>query len=556
MKRRLLLGAVALLVALVAAAIVVRPRLVGAAHLGLWPPLRLERVGIRRGTGFEARIPDVWVFFCLRGPGLLGRLSVGLPAGMEVSAPRGTSLRIGPTSWRFGRTDDAIVVRRTGDGAGFLLRRTQRAVRIEAEQDAVGSWLELQHDRRPLVDAGILTGHVEIRQDEGRGVVDVELDVRDARMASLETMDGEAPHAWGGRFSAGVGLAGAWDRASGSFSVTTGRLRSDVVEAQANFSATGMGSGRAEVRLSAELKGLAFDRLLEVTGVELPVTTNGNGRADVTLLVEGRQDAVESARIDARFAFIPPERLPEALLALRRSFRHTVKPNGAERDVLVSPDSRDFVAYADVPPLFIRTLLLGEDSGFFSHPGVDLGEIPKALAAGLERGGEARGASTITQQLAKNLFLSRERRVSRKLKELSLSLLLEACLSKARILEIYLNVIEWGPGVYGLRPASRHYFGKEPGSLTPAEGAFLVAMIPGPIKYQRSIAKGEISEGFRPLVENLLGKLLAVGAIDEREHEGALAARLRFQNRPLEMPGGAPPESDEELPGESSDQGN
>ena len=132
------------------------------------------------------------------------------------------------------------------------------------------------------------------------------------------------------------------------------------------------------------------------------------------------------------------------------------------------------MARADVPPLLVKTLLLAEDSAFFSHRGLDLSELPKAIGAHWADGGTLRGASTITQQLAKNLFLSPERSLKRKLQELALAFLLESTLGKDRILEIYLNVIEWGPGLYGLRPAARHYFGKEPRALTPKEMAFLV----------------------------------------------------------------------------------
>ena len=140
-----------------------------------------------------------------------------------------------------------------------------------------------------------------------------------------------------------------------------------------------------------------------------------------------------------------------------------------------------------------------------------------------------RGASTITQQLAKNLFLSREKSLHRKLQELALAFLLESTLGKDRILEIYLNVIEWGPGLYGLRPAARHYFGKEPRALTPKEMAVLVALIPGPIKYQRSFEEGALTPGFEPLVTNLLLKLRSVNALSEEECAAALEQTLAFR---------------------------
>jgi membrane peptidoglycan carboxypeptidase len=190
-----------------------------------------------------------------------------------------------------------------------------------------------------------------------------------------------------------------------------------------------------------------------------------------------------------------------------------------------------------VPPLFVRTLLIAEDAAFYGHPGIDLTELPKAIAANIARGGAVRGASTITQQLAKNLFLSREKSLQRKLRELSYSFLLESTLGKNRILEIYLNIIEWGPGLYGLRPAARHYFAKEPQDLTPREIAFLVSMIPGPVKYQRSIQGGEVTRGFDTLVNNLLVKLRSVDALSEEEFQRALAETLVFRGEPPEIEG-------------------
>ena len=146
-----------------------------------------------------------------------------------------------------------------------------------------------------------------------------------------------------------------------------------------------------------------------------------------------------------------------------------------------------------------------------------------------------RGASTITQQLAKNLFLSREKSLQRKLRELSYSFLLESTLGKVRILEIYLNVIEWGPGLYGLRPAARHYFDKEPQALSPREVAFLVSLIPGPVKYQASIQGGEVRRGFDVLVNNLLAKMRSIDVITEEKYQEALSETLALHGPPPPM---------------------
>jgi membrane peptidoglycan carboxypeptidase len=176
--------------------------------------------------------------------------------------------------------------------------------------------------------------------------------------------------------------------------------------------------------------------------------------------------------------------------------------------------------------LFLRALLLAEDTDFYGHRGVDLRELPYALATNFARGTFVRGASTIPQQLAKNLFLTRRKTVSRKVEEAALALLLDSTLGKPRMLEIYLNVIEWGPGIYGLEPAARYYFGREPSQLTPRQMAFLVVLIPGPVKYQRSLATGTPTPFFDGMIVTLLGKLLAAGALSEKEYQSALEAPL------------------------------
>ena len=127
-----------------------------------------------------------------------------------------------------------------------------------------------------------------------------------------------------------------------------------------------------------------------------------------------------------------------------------------------------------------RAVVVTEDSAFFDHEGVDLKELRASLEVNWEEGRFSRGASTITQQLAKNLYLSPSRNPIRKLKELLITRRLEAALTKRRILEIYLNVIEWGDGIFGAEAASRAYFGKPAAALTPEEAALLAGAIINP----------------------------------------------------------------------------
>ena len=145
------------------------------------------------------------------------------------------------------------------------------------------------------------------------------------------------------------------------------------------------------------------------------------------------------------------------------------------------PSRRDqrWVSFGRISPHLKRAVLVAEDAAFWQHEGVDYGELQKSIEVDWVRG-RFRGASTITQQLAKNLYLSPSRSPIRKVRELVIARRLEAELKKARILELYLNVIEWGDGIYGVEAASRAYFGLSASVLGPSESALLAGAIINP----------------------------------------------------------------------------
>ena len=139
-----------------------------------------------------------------------------------------------------------------------------------------------------------------------------------------------------------------------------------------------------------------------------------------------------------------------------------------------------WMAYGHVSPNLTRAVLVAEDDLFWQHEGLDLDQLQESLAQDWARGRLARGASTITQQLAKNLYLSPSKNPLRKLRELVIARRLEVELKKARILELYLNVIEWGDGIYGAEAAARAYFGVSASELSPQQAALLAAAIVNP----------------------------------------------------------------------------
>src|SRR4051812_2457054 len=136
-----------------------------------------------------------------------------------------------------------------------------------------------------------------------------------------------------------------------------------------------------------------------------------------------------------------------------------------------------WIPYERISSHLKRAVLVAEDSAFWQHDGVDLEQLKDSMEANLEHWRFARGGSTITQQLAKNLYLSPSRNPIRKLRELIIARRLEAALSKRRILELYLNVVEWGDGIYGAEAASRAYFHKPAAALSPSEAALLAGAL-------------------------------------------------------------------------------
>lgn len=142
-----------------------------------------------------------------------------------------------------------------------------------------------------------------------------------------------------------------------------------------------------------------------------------------------------------------------------------------------------WVPLSRISPHLQQAVIAAEDASFFIHEGFDWEGIKDAALYNLEAGEMKRGGSTITQQLAKNLYLSPERSLFRKAREALITRSLEHSLTKARILELYLNVAEWGRGVYGAEAAAQHHFGKSASELTADEAAWLAAILPSPQRY-------------------------------------------------------------------------
>jgi len=183
---------------------------------------------------------------------------------------------------------------------------------------------------------------------------------------------------------------------------------------------------------------------------------------------------------------------------------------------------------------------------------VDYEAIREAIKADWRKGKFVRGGSTITQQLAKNLFLTRERTLIRKVKELVLARRMDDALSKSRILELYLNVVELGPMVYGVGHASQYYFGRHPSALTVRECAFLASMLPGPKVYNPYRKMDRVMKRS----DRILRRMVAAGMISRGEYEAAISEVPNLEGiaRKVEKTIASPP-PEEKAPAEPSGEG-
>ena len=227
---------------------------------------------------------------------------------------------------------------------------------------------------------------------------------------------------------------------------------------------------------------------------------------------------------------------PEEMSAerLKQPFEHQVEATPRQYSVFtIGPDNENFAPYAVISPNIINAFLTTEDGGFFRHRGFIPSMFEKALSRNLKRGGFRLGASTITMQMVKNVLLTHEKTLSRKLQELFLTWYLEKELPKERIMEIYLNAIEFGPGIYGIGKATRHYFGKLPSEITPLEAAFFSSILPSPKRRYAHYCRGTLSDRWDRYVRRILKRMAEKGHVTETDMKAAEIQVLTF-NRNLE----------------------
>lgn len=231
---------------------------------------------------------------------------------------------------------------------------------------------------------------------------------------------------------------------------------------------------------------------------------------------------------------------------LRNDYLHRVVVGGEDLGIDVGPGTSQFIRIARIPK-YVQAAAWGtEDLAFWEHHGFKLGLIRRAIILLLERGRFAYGGSTVSQQLVKNLFFYRDKTLTRKLEEAIVTWEMERQLPKERILELYLNCIEFGPGIWGIGPAARIYFGKNPEDLTPLEGAFIMGLKPDPPYGYLQYRRGKVNERWKQKLKEIMDRLhFEMGAISRAQYDAESTFEPVFR-----VPGADSQEPVPELPPE------
>lgn len=208
---------------------------------------------------------------------------------------------------------------------------------------------------------------------------------------------------------------------------------------------------------------------------------------------------------------------------------------------IVEKKPKNWVDLKDMDYTAIHAIVISEDWAFYDHSGYDAEQIKEAAEEAIE-GERTRGASTISQQLVKNIFLSPKKEISRKVKELGISVYMERNLSKEKILETYLNVIEFGPGIYGIKAAAKHYFNKTPKQLNAREGAFLAMLLPNPRKNSQSFRDRKLTPFAKKRINTVLEKMSVAKYL---RHDQVLPLKRKSFN--WEAPGSSTEDAGSEL---------
>lgn len=230
------------------------------------------------------------------------------------------------------------------------------------------------------------------------------------------------------------------------------------------------------------------------------------------------QATVLEAKVDLKHLFLETYNPAINFESLRSRFEtHFEMPDETIIIREQGPDTDRWVPLSQVPELLPLAITAQEDGGFYSHDGVSMLHLRGSLIRNLERGRFVRGGSTLTMQVARNLFLNRHKTLGRKLEELIVAWQLEKEFNKDELIELYINIVEFGPEIFGIGDAAEHYFGRQPADLKPEQIAFLVRLLPSPRAFYEQFEKKKLTKQYKRYIERLLKLCQTKGYLDSNE---------------------------------------
>jgi hypothetical protein len=328
------------------------------------------------------------------------------------------------------------------------------------------------------------------------------------------------------------------DDAEASMGAIRARLHGGFEQTGDHFS-TAMDFELPTASCEALLGSIPTALLPTVRGAQMTGTIGGSGR--IAFDTRRLDDLALDYGIEDRCKMVD---VPDELAKERfgRPFVHRIYTHdGKLTDETTGPDTSNWTDFDHISPFMQAAVLTTEDGAFYHHHGFNHAAIRNALLANLKARRFLRGASTITMQLAKNLFLTREKTLSRKLEELILTDYLEQAFSKEEMMELYLNIIEFGPELYGVTAAADHYFGRRPDELNLAESLFLSSILPQPVYYHRLYDRGEVGESWMRGIKARMEIAERTGKINAAELQEGLTEENVFHKPNAPRPPPRPP---------------
>ncbi len=494
----------------------------------LWKALERARGLIEKGrakfaSGVELRVDDLTVS--------TARGTLGPWGARVVFVDDVTSFELVPAEHGDGRKPlelNALIPRGPGKWVGEMKIGPATLAEIGVQEKAFG-----------LVDVATTTaeakGSLELDPDAKTLVANGQIQLHGAGFENARIADGVVT-------GIDVGARGlltssgdlrSWSLAGGSFQL--GKL---TLAIDGSLDRTTGADGKPATRLGVQwsvptlpcadaLQSIPTALIPKLTGMGMEGTFGAHGSVGFDTLAPEKTQleffVEQKCRITTAPAALSVERFHQ-IFELR-----TYDPSGKPGEIKqFGPGTPGWVSYSNISPYVRVAIQTCEDGAFFSHNGFSPMAIRNAIIANLKAGKFALGASTVSMQLAKNVFLDRRKQLSRKVQEAVLTAWLEQSLSKTEILELYLNVIEYGPNLYGIGPASWHYFGRPASDLDPLEATFLVSILPAPVRRHSMWSAGGPGDGYLHYLRVLLKEELRRSLLDEQEYEASANEPLAF----------------------------